>query len=66
MDRFFPIYLREAKAKEFINLRQGNVTAQEYGLKFNQLCRYDSHVVADSMAQMNKFMYEVLDLMKTK
>ncbi|KAH0692437.1 hypothetical protein KY285_019534 [Solanum tuberosum] len=39
LDRFFPIELREARAQEFMNLRQGNMTVQEYGLKFNQLSR---------------------------
>ncbi|WMV40253.1 hypothetical protein MTR67_033638 [Solanum verrucosum] len=39
LDRFFPIELREARAQEFMNLRQGNMTIQEYGLKFNQLSR---------------------------
>ncbi|TMW99786.1 hypothetical protein EJD97_001963 [Solanum chilense] len=39
LDRFFPIDLTEAKAEEVMNLRQGNMTVQEYGLKFNQLCR---------------------------
>ena len=40
-----------------MNLRQGNMTVQEYGIKFNQLSRYDPHMVADSRAQMNKFLY---------
>ena len=35
LDRFFPIELREVKAQEFVNLRQGNMTVQEYGLMFN-------------------------------
>ena len=34
LDRFFPIELREAKAQKFMNLRQGNMTVHEYGLKF--------------------------------
>ena len=49
-----------------MNLRQGNMIVQEYGLKFNQLCRYAPHMVADSMALMNKFLYVVLDLVKTE
>ena len=61
---FFPIYLREAKSQEFMNLRQGNITFQEYGLKFNQLSRYAPHMVADSRAQMNKFLCGVSDLVK--
>ena len=55
LDRFFPIELREAKAQEFMNLRKGNMTVQEYGLNFNQLSKYAPNMVADSKAQMNKF-----------
>ena len=62
LNGFFPIELREAKAKEFMNLRKGNMTVQEYGLKFNQLSRYIPHMVTDSRAQMNKFLYGVSDL----
>ena len=49
-----------------MNLRQGNMKVQEYGLKFNQLSRYAPHMVADSMAQMNMFLYGVLNLVKTE
>ncbi|KAH0637947.1 hypothetical protein KY290_036496 [Solanum tuberosum] len=66
LDRFFPIELRVARAQEFMNLRHGNMTVQEYGLKFNQLSRYATHMVVDSRAQMNKFLYGVSDLVKTE
>jgi len=39
---------------------------QEYGLKFTQLSRYASHMVADSRAQMSKFLFGVSDLVKTE
>ena len=42
------------------------MTIQEYGLKFNQLSRYSPHMVADSKSQMKKFLYGVLDLVKTE
>ncbi|WMV59601.1 hypothetical protein MTR67_052986 [Solanum verrucosum] len=42
------------------------MTVQEYGLKFTQLSRYSPHMVADSRTQMNKFLYGVSDLVKTK
>ena len=42
------------------------MTVQDYGLKFNQLSRYAPHLVADSRAQMIKFLYGVPDLVKTK
>ena len=59
LERFFPIELRESKAQEIMNLRQGNMRVQEYGLKFNKLSRYDPHMVAASKAQINKFVCEV-------
>ena len=40
-----------------MNLRHGNMKVQEYRLTFNQLSRYAPHMVADSRAQMNKFLY---------
>ena len=66
MDSFFPIELREAKAQEFINLRQQNMTVQEYELKFDQLSRYGSHMVDYSRDQINKFLYGLSGLMKTE
>lgn len=39
---------------------------QEYGIKRTQLSRYSPHMVANSSAQMNMFLYEVSDFMKTK
>uniref|UniRef100_M1DTS1 Gag-pol polyprotein n=1 Tax=Solanum tuberosum TaxID=4113 RepID=M1DTS1_SOLTU len=36
---FFPRELREAKAKEFMNMRQGSMSVQEYGLMFTLLSR---------------------------
>ncbi|XP_015084242.1 uncharacterized protein LOC107027652 [Solanum pennellii] len=35
--KFFPREFREAKAHEFMNLRQGSMLVQEYELKFTQL-----------------------------
>ena len=58
--------LREEKTQEFMNLRQGNMSVQEYGLKFNKLSKYAPHIVADSMAQINKFLFGVLDLVKSE
>ena len=63
-DTFFPIELRKVMAQEFMNLGQGNMTDQEYGLKFNQLSRYTYHMVADSRAQMYNYFHGVSDLFK--
>ena len=59
LESFFPIELRESKAHEFMNLRKGNMTVKDHGIKFNQLSRYAPHMVADSRAHMNKFLYGV-------
>ena len=40
LDRFFPRELREAKFKEFINLKQGEFSVKEYALKFTLLSKY--------------------------
>ncbi|KAH0743109.1 hypothetical protein KY290_031102 [Solanum tuberosum] len=40
------------------------MTIQEYGIKFTQLSRYAPYMVANSRAQMNKFLYGVSDLVK--
>ena len=53
------------KAQEFMNLMQGNMTIQEYRLKFNQLSRYASHIVSESRDHMNKFLYVVPYLVET-
>lgn len=37
-----------------------------YGFKFTKLSWYAPHMVANSKDQMNKFLYEVLDFVKTK
>ena len=37
LERFFPKEMREAKVKEFINLKQGLMTVREYSLKFVKL-----------------------------
>ena len=39
-DLFFSQELREAKAKEFVNLKQGNIFVKEYALKFHHPSPY--------------------------
>ena len=39
LKRFFLIELREGNALEFMNLRDGNMTIQEYGMMFNKLSK---------------------------
>ncbi|PHT97060.1 hypothetical protein BC332_34014 [Capsicum chinense] len=50
LDQFFPLELRKAKAEEFINLKQGKMSIQEYTLKFNQLTYYSLEMTVNMRA----------------
>lgn len=39
---------------------------QEYELNFNQLSKYDPHIVSNSREKINKFSFRVSDLVKMK
>ena len=65
LDNFLPRELTKEKVQQFINLRKGNMTFQEYGLKFIQLSKYALHIILDSKAQMNNFLYGESNLVKT-
>lgn len=45
----------KAKAKEFINLKQGKMIVMDYALKFYQLFFYASKLVSFMRARMRKF-----------
>ncbi|TMW84845.1 hypothetical protein EJD97_024254 [Solanum chilense] len=49
---------------EFMNLRQRGINVQEYSLKFTQLSKYASAMVADPRARMNKFVMGVSSLVE--
>ncbi|MDV3192320.1 MAG: hypothetical protein Q8853_02630 [Candidatus Phytoplasma australasiaticum] len=59
---FFLIGLREVEMMEFMNLKQGSMSAREYALKFNKLSKYAPHLVANPRTRMNKFMLGVSNL----
>ncbi|KAF3633980.1 hypothetical protein FXO38_14860 [Capsicum annuum] len=59
LDRFFPPELREAKLKEFMNLRQGPMIVKEYCHKFKQLSKYALGMMVDSRTSMSKFLADV-------
>ncbi|WMV13536.1 hypothetical protein MTR67_006921 [Solanum verrucosum] len=54
IDRFFPLEIREAKVLEFINLCQGNMSLREYALKFTQLSKFASTMVADPREMLSE------------
>ena len=49
--------------KEFINLRQENMSVKKYSIKFTKISKYAPTVVADSRSKMNKFVIGVSNLM---
>ncbi|XP_069144489.1 uncharacterized protein [Solanum lycopersicum] len=53
---FFPREMKEAKVKEFINLKQGSMTVREYSLKFVKLSRYATPLVSTSREEMSRFL----------
>ena len=52
---YFPRERREIKVKEFINLKQGNMSIEEYSLKFSTLCRYDPSLLSNPRDEMSHF-----------
>ena len=61
LGRFFPREKREAKVEEFIKLRQGGMSVQEYSLKFNKLSKYATSLVSNRKDEMSRFVTGVSD-----
>ena len=55
MGKFFSASTRHAKAREFLKLKQGNMTKIEYVAKFTELARFEDDYVATDMAKVRKF-----------
>ena len=55
MDKFFPASAKHAKAREFLELKQGSMIVLEYVAKFTKLARFGDDYVATDMAKMRKF-----------
>ena len=55
MGKFFPTSTRHAKAREFLELRQGSMSVLEYVAKFTKLARFQDDYVATDMAKVRKF-----------
>ncbi|KAH0759938.1 hypothetical protein KY290_023431 [Solanum tuberosum] len=52
---FFNRELKEAKVREFLTLKQDSLSVHAYSLRFTQLSRYASKMVADMMSRMSLF-----------
>ena len=55
MSKFFSASARHAKAREFLEFRQGTMTVMEYVAKFTELARFADDYVATEMAKVRKF-----------
>ena len=53
--KFFPTSARYAKAREFLELRQGSMNVLEYMAKLTKLARFGDDYVASYMAKVEKF-----------
>ena len=55
ISKFFPASTRHAKAREFLELKQGSMTVLEYVAKFTELACFGDDYVATDFAKMRKF-----------
>ena len=55
MSKFFLAFARHAKAREFLELRQGTMTVLEYVAKFIELAHFMYDYVPTDMAKVRKF-----------
>ncbi|XP_035543582.1 uncharacterized protein LOC118347670 [Juglans regia] len=55
LDRYFSPALREAKARQFLDLVQGTMTVERYTVTFVALSRFASYLVPDEEKKCEKF-----------
>ena len=55
MGKYFPTTARQAKAQEFLELRQGTMTVTEYVARFIELAYFMDDYVATDMAKVRRF-----------
>ncbi|XP_049348530.1 uncharacterized protein LOC125813083 [Solanum verrucosum] len=64
MYKVLPREKREATVKDFINLRQGSMSVQEYSLKFTLLTMYAPSLVSNSRDEMSRYVKGVSNLVE--
>ena len=62
--KYFPCERREVKVEEFIKVKQGNMSVEEYSLKFSMLYRYSPSLVSDPKDEMSCFAMGVANLVR--
>ena len=55
MGKYFPDTSRHAKAREFLELKQGTMTVMDYVARFTELARFVDDYVATDMAKFRRF-----------
>jgi hypothetical protein len=55
LQHYFSKILRDARAREFMDLTQGNMTVAQYAARFNELARFAPYLVADEENRVRKF-----------
>ena len=55
MSKFFPVSVRHIKAREFLDLLQGDMTILEYVDRFTELARFADDHVATNLAKVRRF-----------
>ena len=55
MGKYFPDTARHAKARKFLELKQGTMTVMDYVARFTELARFSDDYVATNMAKVRRF-----------
>ena len=55
MGKYFPETARNAKAQEFLELKQGAMTVMDYVARFTELARFTDDYVATDLAKVRRF-----------
>ena len=64
LGKYFPHERREVKVQKFINLKQGNMSIEEYSLKFSRLSIFSPSLVSNPRYEMSRFVTGLADLVK--
>ncbi|TYK30729.1 gag-protease polyprotein [Cucumis melo var. makuwa] len=54
-EKFFSASLRDAKRQEFLNLKQGDRTVEQYDMEFDMLSHFVPKMIATEAARADKF-----------
>ena len=64
LGKYFPRERRKDKVEEFINLKQKNMSVEEYSLKFSMLSRYAPSLVSNARDEISFLVTGVADIVR--